>query len=308
MDMASSENSNWLFDYALMEDIAVLGGEFPGAPTAFIWPPQPLSTSPNARWGEVIFTHSIGLGTVVGALAFAPGVQGSNPGNDLTFSRACHSTGASLALGVEVECSYSDSLKEVKSRKRVEVDCPSGDSDSIKEVGSRKRPRSDQSSGASCSKACREKLRRDRLNERFLELVAVMEPGRLPKTDKAAILSDAARILTQLRSESRHLKETIDDLHEKIKELKAEKNELREERQRLREDKERLEQQVKAMAAQTSFLPHSPAISSALTVQGQSTNKLMPFISYPGGVTMWQMMPQTPLDTSQDHIRHPPVA
>lgn len=76
----------------------------------------------------------------------------------------------------------------------------------------------------------------------------------------------------------------------------------------LREDKERLEQQVRAMAAQTSFLPHSPAISSALTVQGQSTNKLMPFISYPGGVTMWQMMPQTPLDTSQDHIRHPPVA
>lgn len=56
---------------------------------------------------------------------------------------------------------------------------------------------------------------------RFLELVAVMEPGRLPKTDKAAILSDAARILTQLRSESRHLKETIDDLHEKIKELKV---------------------------------------------------------------------------------------
>lgn len=49
----------------------------------------------------------------------------------------------------------------------------------------------------------------------------MMEPGRLPKTDKAAILSDAARILTQLRKESRLLKETIDDLQEKIKELKV---------------------------------------------------------------------------------------
>lgn len=48
-----------------------------------------------------------------------------------------------------------------------------------------------------------------------------MEPGRLPKTDKAAILSDAVRILTQLRSESRQLKETIDDMQEKIKELKV---------------------------------------------------------------------------------------
>ena len=52
-------------------------------------------------------------------------------------------------------------------------------------------------------------------------MVAVMEPGRLPKTDKAAILSDAVRILTQLRSESRQLKETIDDMQEKIKELKV---------------------------------------------------------------------------------------
>ena len=56
---------------------------------------------------------------------------------------------------------------------------------------------------------------------RFLELVAVMEPGRLPKTDKAAILSDAARILTQLRGESSQLKETIHDLQAKVKELKV---------------------------------------------------------------------------------------
>lgn len=105
-----------------------------------------------------------------------------------------------------------------------------------------------ESCGASCSKACREKLRRDRLNERymiisfsifilryfsccyliklgmiwrFLELVSILDLGRLPKTDKGAILSDAVRILTQLRSESQRMKESIEDLQGKVKELKV---------------------------------------------------------------------------------------
>lgn len=77
------------------------------------------------------------------------------------------------------------------------------------------------------------------------------------------------------------------------------------------EDKDRLEKQLRgAMTSQTSFLAHSPAISTAtLATQGPSgINKLMPFISYPSGVTMWQLMPQTTLDTSQDHVLRPPVA
>ncbi|KAL5573222.1 hypothetical protein UlMin_022819 [Ulmus minor] len=191
---------------------------------------------------------------------------------------------------------------------RAEVDCSYGESDSSKEVGSTRKRSRCESSGGSCSKACREKLRRDRLNERFLELVAAMEPGRLLKTDKAAILSDAVRILTQLRSDSIMLKETIEDLQAKIKELKVEKNELRDERQRLKEDNDRLVLQVRAMTAQNSFLTHSSAMSTALTPQGQATsNRLPPFISYPG-LTMWQMIPSTTLDTSQDHVLHPPVA
>lgn len=56
---------------------------------------------------------------------------------------------------------------------------------------------------------------------RFLELVSVLDLGRLTKTDKGAILSDAVRILTQLRSESCRIKESIDDLQAKIKELKV---------------------------------------------------------------------------------------
>lgn len=56
---------------------------------------------------------------------------------------------------------------------------------------------------------------------RFLELSSILEPGRPPKTDKAAILNDAVRMLTQLRSEANTLKESNEELQEKIKDLKV---------------------------------------------------------------------------------------
>ncbi|KAH7544296.1 hypothetical protein ACOSP7_030559 [Xanthoceras sorbifolium] len=188
-----------------------------------------------------------------------------------------------------------------------EIDASFGDSDGLKETGSKKRVRSDSSS-ASSSKACREKLRRDRLNDKFVELGAILEPGRPPKTDKAAILIDAVRMVTQLRGEASKLKDSNSSLQEKIKELKAEKNELRDEKQRLKAEKEKLEQQLKAMNTQPSFLPPPPAIPAAFAAQGQAPgNKLVPFISYPG-VAMWQFMPPAAVDTSQDHVLRPPVA
>ncbi|CAB4304737.1 unnamed protein product [Prunus armeniaca] len=142
----------------------------------------------------------------------------------------------------------------------VEVDCSSGDSDNLMEVGSQKRLRSG-SYGASFSKACREKLQRNRLNESFC-------PGswKASQTDKGAILTDAVRALTQLQSESKKLKETIESLQANIKELKAEKSELRDEKRRQRVEGEKLEQQVIAMSTQNGILPHSPAISTAFAV------------------------------------------
>lgn len=50
---------------------------------------------------------------------------------------------------------------------------------------------------------------------------SILEPGRQPKTDKAAIISDAVRVVTQLRNEAEKLKEMNNDLQEKIKELKV---------------------------------------------------------------------------------------
>ncbi|XP_057457131.1 transcription factor ILR3-like [Lotus japonicus] len=238
--MVSRENTNWLFDYGLIDDIPAPEVTFTVPPSGFTWPSsQPLNSSSN----------------VVG----------------------------------------------------VEIDGSLGDSDSLKEPGSKKRVRS-ESCSATSSKACREKLRRDKLNDKFVELGSILEPGRPPKTDKAAILIDAVRMVTQLRGEAQKMKDTNMGLQEKIKELKTEKNELRDEKQRLKTEKERLEQQLKSMNAQPSFMPPPQALPAAFAAQGQAHgNKLVPFISYPG-VAMWQFLPPAARDTSQDHELRPPVA
>ncbi|KAF3622606.1 Transcription factor ILR3 [Capsicum annuum] len=144
---------------------------------------------------------------------------------------------------------------------------------------------------------------------RFLELSSVLDPGRPPKTEKVAILSNAQRMLIELRTETQKLKESNEELQEKIKELKAEKNELRDEKQRLKEEKENLEYQVKSLASKSGFLSHPSAMGAAFTAQGQvaAGNKLMPFIGYPS-VAMWQFMQPAVVDTSQDHVLRPPVA
>jgi hypothetical protein len=56
---------------------------------------------------------------------------------------------------------------------------------------------------------------------RFVELGSTLEPGKPVKADKAAILSDATRMVIQLRAEAQQLKDTTDSLEEKIKELKV---------------------------------------------------------------------------------------
>lgn len=192
----------------------------------------------------------------------------------------------------------------------VEIDGSNKDIDQQEKLCPRKRPR-EESSGGPGSKACREKMRRDRLNDRFMELSSVLEPGRPPKTDKATILSDAARVMNQLRSDAQKLKESNDHLQETIKDLKAEKNELRDEKLRLKAEKERLEQQVKAMTLPSGFVPHPAAFhaaAAAFAAQSQAAaNKTMPVPGYPG-MAMWQWMPPAVVDTSQDHVLRPPVA
>ncbi|KAL8127247.1 transcription factor ILR3 [Apium graveolens] len=206
----------------------------------------------------------------------------------------------------------TQTLNDSSLHVSVETDGSKGNSGVLMEAGSKKRVRSESCSGSS-SKACREKMRRDKLNDKFMELGAILEPGRPPKTDKAAILIDAVRMVTQLRTESQKLKDTNSDLQDKIKELKTEKNELREEKQRLKAEKDKLENQLSTINAQPTFLPPPPAIPAAYphaTYAAQAPvagNKYVPIISYPG-VSMWQFMPPASVDTSQDHVLRPPVA
>ncbi|CAD6217764.1 unnamed protein product [Miscanthus lutarioriparius] len=186
------------------------------------------------------------------------------------------------------------------------VDCGQG-----KEQPTNKRPRSESTAEPS-TKASREKIRRDKLNERFLELGAILEPGKTPKMDKSAILNDAIRVVGELRSEAKKLKDSNESLQEKIKELKAEKNELRDEKQRLKAEKESLEQQIKFLNARPSLVPHHPVIpaSAFAAPQGPAAaghKLMMPVIGYPG-FPMWQFMPPSNVDTSDDPKSCPPVA
>ncbi|KAK8673281.1 hypothetical protein V6N13_111628 [Hibiscus sabdariffa] len=88
-------------------------------------------------------------------------------------------------------------------------------------------------------KADREKLRRDKLNEQFLELGNTLDPDR-PKNDKATILADTIQILKDLTAEVNRLKAEHSSLTEESCELTQEKNELREEKACLKADIENL--------------------------------------------------------------------
>ncbi|XP_015692905.2 transcription factor ILR3-like [Oryza brachyantha] len=172
---------------------------------------------------------------------------------------------------------------------------------------SKKRSRP-ESSAPPGTKACREKQRRDRLNERFNELSAILEPGKPPKADKVAILSDAARLLGQLRAEAQKLKSSNESLQDSIKSLKAEKSELRDEKTRLKAERERLEQMLKGVGG----VPHPAAAAPAFhpaAAFAQAGGKYVPYAtSYPPPAAFWQWIPPTSLDTSKDPVMWPPVA
>ncbi|RWW84831.1 hypothetical protein BHE74_00006543 [Ensete ventricosum] len=67
-------------------------------------------------------------------------------------------------------------------------------------------------------KADREKLRRDRLNEQFLELGNALDPDR-PKNDKATILGDTIQMLKDLTAQVNRLKSEYNSLSEESREV-----------------------------------------------------------------------------------------
>ncbi|KAF3334077.1 transcription factor ILR3-like protein [Carex littledalei] len=164
------------------------------------------------------------------------------------------------------------------------------------------------------SKACREKLRRDRLNERFNELCAVLEPGKPPKADKVAILSDATRLLNQLRSEAEKLKKSNESIQDNIKNLKVEKSILRDEKTKLKAEKERVEQTLKSTSIAPQFVPCQPVPATIsypapvpVPVPVPAPNKYVAYQNYQQAA-FWQWIPPASLDTTKDPVLWPPVA
>ncbi|KAL9225196.1 hypothetical protein vseg_001145 [Gypsophila vaccaria] len=165
----------------------------------------------------------------------------------------------------------------------------------------RKRVRTDEYSKPK-TKACRERERREKLNESFLGLSSILEPGRAVKTDKLAILNDAIKVVTQLRTEAEEYKEEQRKLQEEIESLKAEKNELREEKLALKLEKVKMEEQLKAMPAPTpGLVPSYPAAYHG------GVNKMSMYPGY-GMYPMWHYLPPSIRDTSRDHELRPPAA
>jgi hemerythrin-like domain-containing protein len=82
-----------------------------------------------------------------------------------------------------------------------------------------KRSRTDQAS----NKARREKARREKINERFAELAALLDEGKEPKTDKPTILAEAIKYVKQLRVEHSQLRQLNKFLEERVGQYERER-------------------------------------------------------------------------------------
>jgi len=165
----------------------------------------------------------------------------------------------------------------------------------------KKRGRSDSCSKPK-TKASRERERREKLNKSMAGLSSILEPGRIPKTDKLDILNDAIRVVNRLRTETEEYKVENKKLQEEIQSLKAEKNELREEKLTLKAEKEMMEQQLKVMP-----VPNPALVPSYPAAYHGGANKLDLYPSY-GMYPMWHYLPPSTRDTSRDHELWPPAA
>ncbi|KAL0536092.1 hypothetical protein IC582_025024 [Cucumis melo] len=123
----------------------------------------------------------------------------------------------------------------------------------------------DSAAARKVQKADREKLRRGRLNEQFVELGNILDPDR-PKNDKATILMDTIQLLKDLTSQVNKLKAEYATLTEESQELAQEKSDLREEKALLKSDIENLNAQYQQKLRATypwAAMDHSVVMAPA---------------------------------------------
>jgi len=131
----------------------------------------------------------------------------------------------------------------------------------------KKRGAADEPTGsgvdAKHKKSRREKLRRDALNDRFMDLSALLdtESGKPLKTDKASIVTDAAMVIKTLREELAKLSASLEDMTKTSKEMTKERESLMADKAALLQDKAKLEQQLHCFMSSMPFA--SPMVAPA---------------------------------------------
>ncbi|GJP45320.1 hypothetical protein CLOM_g4721 [Closterium sp. NIES-68] len=227
---------------------------------------------------------------------------------------------ASCSLRLEAGCALSlGPIWQSQDRLERSLDSAARQNSNDGLPPSRKRVREDGASekDAPSSKASREKLRRDRLNDRFLELARELDPSASARVDKAVLLTDAAQLLVRLKAEAASLSTSNQRLQDEITHLKEEKSELRDEKARLKAERERLHMHLQSLTAPTSrngvlhqkqtALVQKAALHSAYhTHQAPIKPEAVPLSHH--HLTMWQWLPSALADASKDHILTPPVA
>jgi hypothetical protein len=165
--------------------------------------------------------------------------------------------GTGLASGIEekpVEVAATEVATCSKKRK-------AEDGEEEEEVANQAQGRSyTLSEGAKKTKSTREKRRRDALNSRFEELIAVLEPGSMLKADKATVVVAATQLIKQLRAEHSRLANMImhfqeDNIRqaEMTRALATERDALAKEKTQLLHEKLRIEAQLQGFLASMPF-------------------------------------------------------
>ena len=119
-------------------------------------------------------------------------------------------------------------------------------------------------------KSAREKRRRDALNDRFMGLSALLDPGSGEelKTDKATIVTEAARVIKSLQRSS--------TLTASLEEAVNSNAEMAKERESLIQDKIKLEHQLHHFMSSMSRLPPMYAARAAAAPRRARRAALVP--------------------------------
>ncbi|GBF89688.1 transcription factor-like [Raphidocelis subcapitata] len=113
-----------------------------------------------------------------------------------------------------------------KGRKRVKqlADVESEElSDEEDDKGGKGKRPGGRAPEAARTKANRERMRREKINEKFIELAQLVEPNKDPKTDRLTVLCEAIRTVQQFQVENHQLKQLNKFLEEKAAALERER-------------------------------------------------------------------------------------